>query len=128
VMEAAQDLLRAGLLPTREAPVSDALKLMYHYAGDIYTRGNLDGAKPRLATNFLMDRSPENWAGTLGQIRQQVGACRTDSPIVPNGALAGNFSWTCERGRLEGRVLLAPTNPPTIQALNFRPVPNQPPQ
>jgi CubicO group peptidase (beta-lactamase class C family) len=125
VMEAAQEMLRAGLLPTREVPVSDALKLMYHFAGDIYTRGNLEGARARLAMNFLMDRSPENWTAELARIKQQVGACQTDSAIVPNGVLAGGFEWQCERGKLQGQVLLAPTSPPTIQALRFRPMPNQ---
>jgi CubicO group peptidase (beta-lactamase class C family) len=123
VMEAAQELLRAGLLPSPNVPVSDALAAAYGAAGAVYQAGSIEPARPMLAMNFLMDRSPENWARTLGQIRRQVGACQTGSPIVPNGALAGNFSWTCERGRLEGRVLLAPTKPPTIQALNFRPVP-----
>jgi CubicO group peptidase (beta-lactamase class C family) len=125
VMEAAQELKAAGLLPPREVPVSDALKLTYGLAGEIYERGNLEGARSRLAMNFLMDRSPENWARTLAGLKAEVGKCQTDSAIVPNGALAGAFEWQCERGRVHGQVLLAPTKPPTIQALRFRAVPSQ---
>ena len=128
VNEAAVRLARGDFLPVRQVPVSDALALMYQQVGAIYTHGNLDGAAGRLAMNFLMDRSAENWARELSSIKTAVGACETDSPIVPNGAMAGNFDWKCQRGRLQGQVLLAPTRPPTIQALRFRPVPSQPAQ
>jgi CubicO group peptidase (beta-lactamase class C family) len=128
VNEAAIRLARGGHIPSRKVPVSDALALMYHLAGDIYTRGNLDGARERLAMNFLLDRSAEHWARELARIKALVGACEVNAPIAPNGALAGNFDWQCERGGLQGQVLLAPTRPPTIQALRFRPVPDQPAQ
>lgn len=124
VWQAALALQRAGVLTGRTLPVSDALALMYHYAGDIWQRGTLDGARDRLAMNFLMDRSAENWARELSRLKAQTGECRTDAPITATGALAGMFSWTCERGTLQGQILLAPTSPPTIQALRFRVVPN----
>lgn len=117
---------RADLILPRQVPVSDALARLYRAAGEVYSTGSVAPARSMLAMNFLLDRSVENWARVLGQIKEQVGTCDTTSPIVPNGALAGNFEWTCERGRLAGRVLLAPTSPPTIQALNFRPMPNTP--
>jgi hypothetical protein len=128
VNEAAVRLARGGFMPTRQVPVSDALQRMYDLAGDVYARGNLSGAESRLAMNFPLDRSAENWARELAGIKAAVGACETNSPIVPNGAMAGNFDWQCERGRLQGQVLLAPTRPPAIQALRFRPVPSQPAQ
>lgn len=124
VLDAAVALHRAGLIPPRAVPVSDALARSYRAAGEVYTAGSIQPARPLLAMNFLMDRSPESWAATLRQLNLQVGACRPDSPITPDGALAGTFDWQCERGRLQGQVLLAPTNQPTIQALRFRPVPS----
>ena len=70
--------------------------------------------------NFLMDRS----GGELGaRVRPAQGGdrrLRPDGPLVATGALSGRFAWTCARGRLEGQLLLAPTNPPTIQALRLR--------
>ncbi len=128
VMEAAQELLRAGLLPTRTEPVSPALAASYRAAGAAYQAGTIEPIRGQLAMNFLLDRSPENWGRVLSEVRQQVGACRTDGPLTPSGALNGSFEWTCERGRLGGQVLLAPTSPPTIQALRFRPMPNVPAQ
>ncbi len=119
VWAAALELHRAGLLAPRAIPVSDALALMYHYAGDIWQRGTLDGARDRLAINFLMDRSAENWTRTLAELKAQAGDCDTDAPIIATGALSGRFAWTCERATLRGELLLAPTRPPTIQALRF---------
>jgi serine-type D-Ala-D-Ala carboxypeptidase/endopeptidase len=128
VNEAAVRLVKSGTIEPRTVPVSRDLARTYDAARQVYAAGTIEPVRTMLAMNFLMDRSPENWARELARIKEQVGTCQTGSPIVPNGALAGNFSWTCERGRLEGRVLLAPTNPPTMQALNLRPVPNQPAQ
>jgi hypothetical protein len=68
-----------------------------------------------------MDRSPANWARELARLRTEVGDCRTNAPIEATGALTGEFNWTCDRGRLSGQLLLAPTSPPTIQALRLNP-------
>jgi len=35
------------------------------------------------------------------------------------GALSGEFTWKCEKGRVKGTLLLAPTRPPRIQALRL---------
>ena len=123
VWQAAMTLHRAGLLIGRTTPVSDALARNYATAGEIWRAGRMDNQGSALAMNFLMDRSAENWARELARLRAQTGDCRTDSAITPTGALSGTFSWTCERGRLNGQLLLAPTNPPTIQALRLQPMP-----
>jgi hypothetical protein len=72
--------------------------------------------------NFLMDRSAENWAREFTRLKSEVGSCRTDAPITATGALAGRFTWTCERGEMQGNLLLAPTHAPGIQALRFQPI------
>jgi CubicO group peptidase (beta-lactamase class C family) len=126
VNEAAVRLARSGFIEPRTVPVSAALRTTYDAARQVYAAGTIAPATRMLAMNFLMDRSAENWTGELRRLRGQVGACRTDTPIVPNGALAGSFDWACERGRLQGQVLLAPTREPSIQALRFRAVPVQP--
>ena len=119
VWDAAMELHRAGLLRGRQVPVSDALAATYAAAGAIYRAGNLTSGRDRLAMNFLMDRSADNWARELARLKGEVGECQTGAPITATGALAGRFQWTCERGRLDGQLLLAPTDPPTIQALRL---------
>lgn len=121
---AALELLKAGETTPRAFPVSEPLAAAYKIAGDIYAAGNLGPGLDQLAMNFLMDRSPENWTRVLSDIHGQVGDCDTSSPVQATGALSGEFSWTCQTGTLSGRVLLAPTPEPGIQALNLRPAPN----
>jgi CubicO group peptidase (beta-lactamase class C family) len=117
--DAAVALQKAGALVGRQMPVSAALREAYRAAGAMYAAGDLKPAGKQLAMNFLMDRSAENWAREFARLKAGVGACQTGSPIVPNGALAGSFQWRCERGVLNGGLLLAPTNPPGIQALRL---------
>ena len=127
LIEAALTLVRGGLAPVRPAPASDILSERYADLGRIWAAGDVSVARDRLAMNFLMDRSVENWRTVLGLLKTDAGACAADAPITPTGALSGTFRWTCEKGVIEGRLLLAPTNPATIQALNFRLTPTPAP-
>jgi hypothetical protein len=72
-----------------------------------------------------MDRSPENWARELARVKGEIGECETGSPVIATGALSGTFRWTCARGALEGQLLLAPTEPATLQAFRYSVVPKQ---
>ncbi len=120
VWQAAVALHRAGLLTPRTVPVSDALQRAYDAARIMWSEGSVEPGRELLAMNFLMDRSAGNWAAEFARLRAQTGPCN-HGPITPTGALSGTFSWTCERGRLNGQLLLAPTSPPTIQALRLAP-------
>jgi D-alanyl-D-alanine-carboxypeptidase/D-alanyl-D-alanine-endopeptidase len=117
--DAAMVLHRAGLLRGRDLAVSPALAAAYRAAGNIYRAGSVQGARDQLAMNFLMDRSAEAWAADLAGLRGQLGTCDTAAPVTATGALAGSFVWTCQRGRLHGQLLLAPTATPQIQALRL---------
>jgi CubicO group peptidase (beta-lactamase class C family) len=119
VWDAAVELHRAGWLTGRSVPTTPALAGAYRAAGAMYQAGALGPGRGLLAMNFLMDRSEENWGLVFAQLKGETGACRTDTPIIATGLLTGSFTWTCERTDLEGTLLLAPTNPPTIQALRL---------
>jgi hypothetical protein len=69
--------------------------------------------------NFLMDRDADHWARDITALKASVGKCDTSAPIAASTALAGSFTWTCENGRVSGRILLAPTATPRIQALSL---------
>jgi hypothetical protein len=71
--------------------------------------------------NFLMDRDAQGWSKHLESLKKQVGDCETSAPVTPTGALSGEFVWRCAHGRLTGSVLLTPTQPPRIQALELAP-------
>jgi CubicO group peptidase (beta-lactamase class C family) len=119
---AALELHRAGLLIARPAPVSDALAAAYQAAARMYGAGDLGPGLRMLAMNFLMDRTRRNWRREFARLKQQSGECATDAPITATGALHGRFTWACTRGAVEGEILLSPTNPPAIQALDLEAV------
>jgi serine-type D-Ala-D-Ala carboxypeptidase/endopeptidase len=119
VWDAAMALHRAGALPGRRLVASESLARAYAAAGAIWRAGEVGVAGDLLAMNFLMDRSADNWRAELRRLRGEVGECDTGPALSPTGALSGTFSWRCEHGRLEGQLLLAPTHPPTIQALRI---------
>ncbi|PAX06587.1 serine hydrolase domain-containing protein [Sphingomonas lenta] len=123
---AASMLMKAGLLRDRPQPMSPALADAYAAARTMYARGDVLAARGKLADNFLLDRSAENWRREIASIKAQVGACAGEMPPFPRSALSANFRWVCERGTVDGFLLLAPTDPPTIQHLRLSPTPPPP--
>jgi len=85
----------------------------------MFSTGSVTAAGDVLAMNFLMDRDAEHRARDFAELKAQVGTCDMSAPITPTGSLTGHFIWTCERGRVEGELLLAPTPAPRIQSLTF---------
>ena len=114
---------KAGLLETRAVPVSPAVAEAYAAAKAAYAAGNLGPLEGKLAMNFLMDRSADNWTAELAELKEEVGECPADEPLAPIGAMSTAFRLDCAKGKLDGILLLAPTTPPTVQALRFRVVP-----
>jgi CubicO group peptidase (beta-lactamase class C family) len=120
VWDAAVALSRGGYLKPRPQAVSPHLAAAYRSAGLIYQQGDVGAAASALAMNFLMDRDAAAWKRDLASLKAAVGDCDTASPVEVGGPLAGSFVWRCERGRVAGSVLLAPTNPPSIQTLTLQ--------
>jgi hypothetical protein len=103
--------------PTTGSPGLDAA---YRAAGAIYEAGSVDAARHLLAANFLLDRDADGWLRDLAELKKKVGACDTTSALDPKSALEGEFTWRCATGRVAGSILLAPTDPPLIQALDLK--------
>ncbi len=118
--DTAVKLHTAGLLKTHAEPVSAAVQAAHDAAMRAFAAGNLAPLDGRLANNFLLDRSTENWAKAIARFKEQVGECTSVDNIRADGAMSGIYRWNCERGQLDGQVLLAPTSPATIQAWRMR--------
>lgn len=114
---------KAGLLETRAVPVSPAVAEAYAAAKAAYAAGDLGPLQGRLAMNFLLDRSADNWKAEFAKLKAEVGACPTDEPLAPISAMSTAFRLNCDKGKLDGQLLLAPTTPATVQALRLRVVP-----
>ena len=119
VFDAAVTLQRAGYLKPRTSQPSSALTGAYASATKIFTAGSVMAAGDVLAMNFLMDRDADHWARYLADLKNDVGTCDTATPMTTTGALSGEFTWRCERGRVKGQLLLAPTPAPRIQSLTL---------
>lgn len=119
VRDAALELVRAGEMPSREWPVSAPLADAYAVVGEVYVQGNLTPAEDTLAMNFLLDASIPVRERALAALKDQAGACETGVPFKADGHLSGTFTWTCEKGTIEGWLLLSPNDPPLIQELNL---------
>jgi len=119
VWDAAMALQRAGLLTPRPVPASPALTTAYGAVVKIFAAGSITAAGDVLAMNMPMDRDADHWAREFTALKADVGSCDTGAPITPTAALSGRFTWTCQRGRVNGSLLLAPTREPRIQALEL---------
>jgi serine-type D-Ala-D-Ala carboxypeptidase/endopeptidase len=119
VWDAAVTLLRAGRLKARASASSTALSTAYAAVVKMFAGGSVTSAGDVLAMNFLMDRDAEHRARDFADLKAQLGPCDTSAPIAPTSALTGDFTWRCERGRVNGEVLLAPTPTPRIQSLTL---------
>ncbi len=112
-------LHKAGLLKKAAAAVSPVLADFYALAGQTYAAGNITPLKDRVAMNFPLDRTADNWAKVLADLKAKSGTCATSAPITATGVMSGTFKWMCAMGEMQGQVLLAPTRPITLQSLRF---------
>jgi CubicO group peptidase (beta-lactamase class C family) len=119
-------LKEAGAMALPAVPVSDDLRAGYAAAATIWNAGDVMAARDRLAVNMLLDRDAAAWKAELARLKAELGTCRTTAPITATTAMAGRFAWDCDKGRLTGSVLLAPTGTPMLQNLTFTPAPPAP--
>ncbi len=116
---AALALHSAGAIVDRAIPVSAGVNEAYAAVGRIWASGDVLTARDRLAMNFLLDRDAAHWKADLARLRTAVGACDTSATPSPQTAMGARFQWTCEHGRIEGSLLLAPTPRSSIQELKL---------
>ena len=122
---AALELNKVGMFKPVGWPVSAALTDAHKAAGAMYATGSVESGRSLLAMNFLMDRSTENWAAEFARLKELAGECKPETPVRlgATGEQAGYFTWTCEKGEMDGNILLAPTRATGIQSLRFGFVP-----
>jgi CubicO group peptidase (beta-lactamase class C family) len=73
------------------------------------------------AENLFLDRSRERRRAEIDDLRAKVGACSMPERFdVVENALRGQWTISCERGKLEAAITLAPTLPPTVQLMELR--------
>ena len=80
------------------------------------------------AENLFLDQTKDRRRAEIERLRATVGACRPDAGAWDSveNALRGRWTMSCEKGKLEVAITLAPTMPPTVQMLGVRIAPATP--
>jgi CubicO group peptidase (beta-lactamase class C family) len=127
VGEAIDRLDRTGGLQPREIRPSPALVSARDAVSKLVVRWDDELAEKIAAGNLFLDRSKDRRRKELDDLLAKVGACSApDKFDVVENALRGQWTMSCERGRLQVAVTLAPTMPPAVQFLTVRSAPAQP--
>jgi hypothetical protein len=81
------------------------------------------------AENLFLDTSKDRRRAEIERLRATVGACTMGGGFdTIENALRGSWTLSCEKGKLEVAITLAPTMPPRVQFLSVRPAPAMPPR
>jgi CubicO group peptidase (beta-lactamase class C family) len=79
------------------------------------------------AENLFLDQTKDRRRAEIERLRATVGACAAGSGFdTVENALRGSWTMSCEKGKLEVAITLAPTMPPKVQFLSVRPAPVSP--
>ena len=126
--EALDSLARTGGLQPREVQPSSALVAARDAVSNLIVRWDDRLADRIAAENLFMDRSKERRRKEIEQLVAKTGTCALPERFdnVEN-ALRGQWTMSCERGRLQVSITLAPTMPPGVQYMSIQPAPAQPP-
>ena len=127
VGEAITRLAATGGLQPREVQPSPALVAARDDVSKLIVSWDDALADKIAAENLFLDRSKDRRRKEIESQRSTVGACAmpTTFDYVEN-ALRGQWTMSCERGKLQVSITLAPTMPPTVQFLSVRPAPAEP--
>jgi len=125
--DAIDRLAKTGGLQPREVRPSAELVAARHAVSRLIEQWD-DGLADKIAAeNLFLDRSKDRRRKELDDLRAKVGACvPPDRFDVVENALRGRWTMSCERGKLEVAITLAPTMPPTVQLIGVRLAPPEP--
>jgi len=117
----------AGLRPRQPQP-SPALVDAREKVSRLVARWD-DALADRIAAeNLFLDQTKDRRRAEIQRMQQSVGACRADVTAFDTveNALRGQWTMTCDTGKLQVAITLAPTMPPSVQYLSVRPAPAAP--
>lgn len=122
--EAWDALRKTGGLQPRELPPSAELTSMRNAIVRLWDRWDDEEVRKVAADNLFLDRPAEWRRKEIDRLKGELGRCSGATDVRPENWLRGQFRMTCENGSLQVYFTLAPTAPPTIQALSFIPARN----
>jgi hypothetical protein len=129
VGDAIDRLAKTGGLQPREIQPSPALVQARDAVSKLVIKWD-DGLADKIAAgNLFLDRSKDRRRKELDDLHTTVGSCSApDKFDSVENALRGQWTMSCERGKLQVSITLAPTMPPTVQFLAVRVAPAEVPR
>jgi CubicO group peptidase (beta-lactamase class C family) len=125
VTTSAFDLLaKTGALEPRQPRPAPALTAARDAVSKLVVRWDDRLADDLAAGNLFLDQSKDRRRAEIEKLHATYGSCTPGSTFdsVEN-ALRGRWTMTCERGKLQVSITLAPTMPPRVQFLSIGPAP-----
>ena len=125
--EAFDRLSKSGGMPARMPAPSPALTRARGAVSRLIVNWDDKLADEIAAENLFLDQSKNRRRADIERLHETVGACTPGAgfDFVEN-ALRGRWTMSCEKGRLEVAITLAPTMPPKVQLLGVRVAPSAP--
>ena len=124
VGEATDRLIATGGFQAREQRPSRELVAARDAVSKLIVRWDDGLANQIAAENLFLDRSMDRRKKEIEDLRSTVGSCSApDRFDYVENALRGQWTMSCERGKLQVSITLAPTMPPTVQFMSVRPAP-----
>jgi CubicO group peptidase (beta-lactamase class C family) len=117
-------LAKTGALQPRVIEPSPALTSAREEVASLIVKWDDAVADRIAAVNLFLDQSRDRRRAAIETLRAQIGACTAGSGFdrVEN-ALRGDWTMTCERGRVRVAITLAPTMPPKVQFMSVTAAP-----
>jgi CubicO group peptidase (beta-lactamase class C family) len=113
-------MLKTAGLRKRELPPTTRQTEMRGHVFNLWQRWDDAAARPIVAVNFFLDKPASQRQAEIQALKAEVGTCATAGPMEPENWLRGQFEMQCEKGTVGAFFTLAPTQPPTMQHLEFR--------
>jgi CubicO group peptidase (beta-lactamase class C family) len=117
ITEALEVMHRRGALAPRVPQPSAALLAARQDVDRLLSSWDDALADRIVADNLFLDRPRDKRRAETEALRTRHGSCRPEGPLRAENALRGQWTLSCERGRISVSVTLAPTAPPRVQYL-----------
>ena len=112
-------LLKTGGLQRRELPASPILMQMRGQIFNLWNAWDDAEAKQMASMNLFIDAPIAQRRAEIQKLKAVVGENCTAGPVIAENWLRGQFNLTCANGTVGVFFTLSPTQPPTVQHLDF---------
>jgi hypothetical protein len=122
-------LARTGALQPRAIEPSPALVSARDAVASLVVKWDETVADRLAAQNLFLDQSRDRRRAAIDDLHAKLGTCAAGSGFdrVEN-ALRGEWTMSCERGRVRVAITLAPTMPPKVQFMSVAAAPADAPR